>query len=91
MPPYDNVGGRDVGETGEYSKPFLVEPIPLLREISMVAAIVSAQLMVQACLAQGILPGEVIAQNFGESSINSSWGPASYALTSGKPCVRALE
>ena len=79
---------HNVGEASEDSQPFHNEPTPKVREFFMVIAIVSAQVMVQACLAQGILPGELIAQSFGESRIDSSWGPAGYALTSGKKPVQ---
>lgn len=64
--------------------PFLIDPLPLPRELLMVITIISAQAMVQACLLQGLVPVQLIARSFGQDSLDAAWGPAGYALTSGK-------
>lgn len=63
---------------------FLVPHFTLTREITLLLTVCSAQALVQACLAQGILPDLVIGQSFGVDEANGTWGPAAYALTSGK-------
>lgn len=84
MPP-DNEQGMDGKSDNEKdNQPFLIKPIPLPRELLMVSTIISAQAVVQACLLQGLLPDQVIAQSFGQDSLDASWGPAGYALTSGE-------
>ena len=49
----------------------------------MLLTICSAQAMVQAVLAQSIIPAEVIGKTFGAQEADISWYPAAYALTSG--------
>lgn len=66
------------------SNPFLIPRIPFSRELVMLVTICTAQALVQACLAQGMLPDAVIGQSLGVGSTGSTWGPAAYALTSGQ-------
>ena len=64
--------------------PFLIPRMTLSRELLLVVTVCSAQALVQACLAQGILPDGVIGRSFGVDGADSTWGPAAYGLTSGR-------
>jgi hypothetical protein len=64
--------------------PFLIRRLSVFREVAMLVCLVSTQVLGQACLAQGIFPESVIGTSFGTENEESSWGPAAYALTSGR-------
>ena len=53
------------------------------REVLILLTICSAQAMVQAVLAQSIIPAEVIGKTFHAQEADIPWYPAAYALTSG--------
>ncbi|KAF2491839.1 putative aminotriazole resistance protein [Lophium mytilinum] len=63
--------------------PFLISPIAPSREALLLITVCSAQALVQACLAQAILPDSIIARSFSVSDTDGTWGPAAYGLTSG--------
>lgn len=63
--------------------PFLIPRLAFSRELLMLVTVCSAQTLVQACLAQGILPDGVIGRGFAVGKADSTWGPAAYGLTSG--------
>ncbi|KAF2156319.1 MFS general substrate transporter [Myriangium duriaei CBS 260.36] len=75
----------DNSQTMEHidTDPFHVPSMPFTREVIMLIAVCSAQVMVQAVLAQGILPGTLIGRAFGIPDNEVSWGPAAYGMTSG--------
>lgn len=58
-------------------------PMGMAQEVVVLFTICSAQAMVQAVLAQGILPAEVIGKAFNAEETDIPWYPAAYALTSG--------
>ena len=60
--------------------PFNIPRLSLSREILMVITVCSAQALVQAGLAQGLLPDNVIAKAFGVGEANATWGPAGQYL-----------
>ena len=74
----------DAGDGARNDHAFLIPHLPFSREVVLVVTVCSAQALVQASLAQGILPDGVIARSFGVGKADSTWGPAAYALTSGQ-------
>ena len=53
------------------------------REVFTLLTICLAQIVVQAVLAQGVIPLEAIGATFGAQETDVAWYPAAYALTSG--------
>ena len=62
------------------NNPFHIPRLSLAREILIVSTVCSAQALVQAGLAQGLLPDNVIAKAFGVGEANATWGPAGQYL-----------
>jgi MFS family permease len=70
---------------------FRNERLTLAREIIMLFTVCSAQGIVQAALAQSLLPNLLIGESFHAQSNDTAWYPAAYALTCGAfmlPCGR---
>lgn len=67
-----------------FDNPFNVPKLALVQELLMVTTVCAAQAIVQACLAQSILPDIVIGQSFAVDQVDGTWGPAAYGLTSGQ-------
>ena len=66
------------------SSEFFIPQPSFWREFLSVVTICSGQALVQACLAQGILPDNVISKSFKVGAVDGTWGPAAYGLTSGQ-------
>lgn len=58
------------------SNGFHIAPPPLYREIAMLVVIISAQAMVQALLAQGIIITSTVREAFQTSAADATWGSA---------------
>lgn len=75
---------QEAEEETNSDNPFNVPKLALAQELLLVTTVCAAQAIVQACLAQSILPDIVIGRSFAVDQVDGTWGPAAYGLTSGQ-------